>query len=463
MALRALMLGKKIAAKEKELEELRSKTADFEKRETELGQAINEAAEAAERAETDEAKQEAAEAQETVEKEVDDFETEKEDNARAQAAVEEELTAMRAELEKIEAEDVIPPESREEDKHMNEETRTALTNEEIVKREEVQDYLAEIRSCIKEKRALTNVGLTIPTVLLNLLRENIEGYSKLYKHVTVKNVSGKARQIIMGTIPEGIWTECCAALNELSLGFNDVEVDCYKVGGYFSVCNATLEDSDVDLTNEIISAIGQAIGLALDKSILYGRNASATLKMPMGIVTRLVQEEEPADYPATARTWVDLHTSNVISIAASVKGVDLFKRILTASGAIKGKYARGEKTWVMNETTYTALVAEAMSINSAGAIVSGMGKTMPVVGGSVELLEFVPDNVIIGGYFELYLLAERAGKEFATSEHVQFIQDNTVLKGTARYDGIPVIAEGFAAFGLGGTTPTSTMTFAQGS
>ena len=34
------------------------------------------------------------------------------------------------------------------------------------------------------------------------------------------------------------------------------------------------------------------------------------------------------------------------------------------------------------------------------------------------------------------------------------------MKGTARYDGLPVIAEGFVAIGLNGVTPTAQMTFA---
>jgi HK97 family phage major capsid protein len=82
-----------------------------------------------------------------------------------------------------------------------------------------------------------------------------------------------------------------------------------------------------------------------------------------------------------------------------------------------------------------------------------------VVGGAIEVLDFLPDNVIVGGYFDLYTLAERAGSQFASSEHVRFLQDQTVMKGTARYDGQPVIAEGFVAIGLG-TTPNATMTFA---
>ena len=62
---------------------------------------------------------------------------------------------------------------------------------------------------------------------------------------------------------------------------------------------------------------------------------------------------------------------------------------------------------------------------------------------------------------ELYLLAERAGAQFATSDQVRFIEDQTVFKGTARYDGLPVIADGFVAIGIAGTTPSASgITFA---
>lgn len=338
---------------------------------------------------------------------------------------------------------------------------SAQEREAFVAREDVQNYLSEVRAAIKEKRAITNVGLTIPEVMLGLLRENIEGYSKLYKHVTVRRITGEGRMVIMGAIPEAVWTECCANLNELSLGFNDVEVDCYKVAGYFKICNATLEDSDLNLTAELLNVIGEAIGYALDKAILYGRNASGTQKMPQGIVSRLVQTAAPSGYPSTARTWVDLHTSNIQTIANTVTGIALFQKILLASAVAKAKYARNGMVWVMNETTKLKIMAEAMSVNAAGAVVSGLGNTMPVVGGVIETLEFIPDNVIIFGYFELYLLVERKGEQFASSEHVFFLADQTVMKGTARYDGVPVIAEAFGAVGIGGTTPNATMTFAS--
>ena len=245
------------------------------------------------------------------------------------------------------------------------------------------------------------------------------------------------------------------------MNFNDATVDCYKCGGYYSVCNANLEDSDVNLASEIMTALARGIGFALDKAILYGKNTAANNKMPLGIVSRLAQTEAPADYSATARTWVDLHSTNIITVsAANSTGLKLFQNILKARKAIKNNFSMQNLVWVMNESTYTDLQIEGMSVNANGSIVTGMGNTMPVIGGAVEILDFVPDNVIIAGHFDLYLLAERAGAKFATSEHVRFLQDQTVYKATARYDGLPLIAEGFAAIGIAGTTPTAAMTFA---
>lgn len=451
MALKVLMLRKKLDEANKNLSALRSKEDEFVKREAELATAIEEA--------------ETEEEQKTVEDAVTEFETERAQNTDNISALTETIAQIEADIASEEArQDTTPKgEERKEVKPMN--TRSKIfaklnmeQRTEMFERQDVKDFLARAREAITNKRAITNAGLLIPNVFLGLLRENIEDYSKLYKHVFVRPVNGTAREVVMGTIPEGVWTEMCATLNELSLGFNDVEVDGYKVGGFFAICNATLEDSDIDLAGEILTALAQAIGLALDKAILYGTGT----KMPLGVVTRLAQTEEPANYSETERAWADLHTTNIVSIsAANTDGIKLFKNIILASGAAKGKYARGEKVWCMNETTRTRLLAEGLSINAAGAIVSGMNGTMPVVGGVAEVLSFIPDNVIIGGYFELYLLAERAGTRLAQSEHVRFIQDQTVFKGTARYDGKPVIAEGFVAIGINGVTPTAAMTFAS--
>lgn len=455
--LKVLLLRKKIDAAKKALEDLRAKDADFAKREAELEAAIEEAA----AAEGDDA----AEAQKAVEEEVEKFDQEKADHEEAKKSLTDEITELENDLATEEAsQETAPaqdPEPEKEERKVK--TMSVIRNKffagkdvtAMFEREDVKAYLAEIRSCIKNKRELTNVGLTIPEVFVGLIKENVENYSKLYKHVNVQPIAGKAREIVQGTVAEAIWTECCAVLNELSLAFNDVEIDCYKVAGYYKVCNAVLEDNDVDLATKLLEALSQAIGLAVDKAILYGRNSASTQKMPLGIVSRLAQTSEPSNYPTTARPWVDLHTSNIISLSAGLTGAALFKQLVLASGKAKSNYSRGEKVWVMNETTYTKLVAETVSVDANGRVVTGVAGTMPVIGGVIEVLNFIPDNTIIGGYFDLYMLGERAGAQFAQSEHVFFIQDQTAFKGTARYDGQPVIAEAFVAIGLEATTPAA--------
>ena len=456
MALRTLMLKKELDQKRKALVELESKDAEFEARNAEIEAAIEEA-------ETEEEKA-------TVREAIEQYETEVAEHDKAKTDLNEEIRGLETSLDDLEKEQAEPKvdevvvdepiiEERKEIKNMETRKFFGMNSQErdmFFAREDVQNYLGEVRTCIKEKRALSNVGLTIPEVMLGIIRENIIEYSKLYKHVNVRTLGGEGRLVVMGTIPEAVWTDCCANLNELDLAFNDVEVNCWKVGGYFAVCNANLEDSDIDLASELLTAIGQAIGLALDKAILYGTGT----RMPLGAVTRLAQTSQPADYPATARPWVDLHTKNLIALGSGLSGAALISAIVTAFGNAKGKYSRGEKVFVMNETTYTAIAAATVSVNAEGAIVTGVLDRMPVVGGIIEVLDFVPDNVIIGGYFDLYLLAERAGNKFATSEHVKFLQDQTVMKGTARYDGQPAIAEGFVAMALGTTAPDATMTFA---
>ena len=455
MALRALMKRKELDQVNKELADLRAKQEGFATREAELAQMIEEA-------QTDEERS-------AVEAEITAFETEQAETEEAVAGLEERVSTIEAELDELEQEPTPAPADPEPTPTPNErgtiimnkrnifagmdvQTRTAM-----FAREDVQGFLTQVRTLIAEKRAITGGELLIPDVFLGMIRENIMEYSKLYKHVNVRQIGGNGKMVVMGTIPEAVWTDCCGTLNELTLGFNDVEVDCWKVGGYFDICNATLEDSDIDLASELLTVLGQAIGLALDKAILFGTGT----RMPLGMFTRLAQTEAPADYPTTARTWVDLHTSNIKSIAASQKGIDLFRTFLTDTAAAKGKYSRGEKVWVMNETTYTALVAAAMTIDAGGAIVAGVNGRMPVIGGVIEVLDFVPDNVILGGYFDLYLLAERAGTRLAQSEHYRFVEDRTVFKGTARYDGQPAIAEAFVAIGINGTTPSASgITFA---
>ena len=455
MALKALLLKKQIDNKNKALEALRAKIAEFETREAQLTQAIDEV-------ETDE--QRAA-----VEEEVNTFNDEKAANDKAMSDLEREIEGLENDLAAEEAaqntdpEPTPAPEERKEDKTMITREKNQAMNlrdrlADIVTRDNVKDYLSEIRAAITEKRAIANAGLTIPTEMLELLRYEVAHASRLLPFVNVRNVAGKARQNIAGAIPEAVWTEMCANLNELTLAFNQIEVDGYKVGGYVAVCNAVLEDSDVALASEIVTAIGAAIGKALDKAILFGTGT----KMPIGIATRLAQTSQPASWGANAPAWTDLHTSNIqtLNIDGS-SGASFFQSLIEKLAIAKPRYSSEGLFWVMNRKTHLHVLAKALAFDSSAALVSNTNM-MPIIGGTVVEFEDdeISDNEIIGGFGGNYLLAERAGIEFASSDIPLFLADQTVFKGTARYDGMPVAGEAFVIVNFANTSPTTTKDFA---
>ena len=464
MALKVLMLARKIKDARAAYEAERARDAEFEKREADLAAMIDEA-------QTDEEKA-------AVEEAVTAFDSEKTEHVEKTGELERTVAALEGELAEMEQAQETPAPTNDEkrseekmDKMITQEKHAVanlraygtMTHEEraaFAAREDVKQFLSNVRGLMGSKttRAINNVGLTIPEVMLGLLRENVLRYSKLYRHVTVSRISGEGRLLISSDIPEAVWTECCANLNELSMGFYEDTFGCWKLGGYFILCNATREDSDLDLAAEILSTLGQSIGYTDDKTIIYGTGTN----MPMGIVTRLAQESQPAGYPATARPWVDLHTTNIKTIANTYTGLALFQQLAIAAGAAKGKFARGEKVWVMNENTYTFLIAQAMNIDASGAIVSGVNGTMPVLGGVIEVLpdSIIPDYNILMGYMELYRMVERAGEQYASSDQVFFLSDQTVFKGLVRWDGKPVIAEAFVLIGINSTAPTTSATFA---
>lgn len=444
--LQVLLKQKELRDLQAEKEKLTNEAAGFEAREAELTKDI-------EAVESDEQRS-------VVQEAIDKFEAERNENKKKTDELDEKIRGIEAEIEELEKaqEDPEPqpePEKRAGEKHMENRTLFGMDAAEtraFMEREDVKTLLAEVRSAMKEKRGITGAELTIPEVMLRLLRENIMNYSKLYRHVNVVYVNGQAVQPVMGTIPEAVWTQCCGKINELSLTFNAAEVGCWKIAGYLQLCRATEEDSDVDLAGEIVTALGAAIGLGLDKALIFGLGT----RMPLGIFTRLAQTSQPADYDANERPWVDLHTTNILTIsAANSVGTKLFQNIILDGAAAKGKYSRGDKVWVMNEKTFTTLQAEGLAVTAAGAIVTGVNGTMPVAGGIIEVLDFMPDNMIVGGYFDLYLLAERAGTSIQRDDSVKFLDDASVWKGTARYDGKPIIAEGFVAIGINNVTPSA--------
>nr|DAU86925.1 MAG TPA: major capsid protein [Caudoviricetes sp.] len=467
MALKQIMLSRKIEQKKNELAALREKDTDFQTREAELEKAIEEA--------------KTEEEQQVVEEEVEKFDTEKTEHDEAKANLETEIGDLEAELAESEKEPPAPTERNREKKvrtsvkmtradinirslPMNKRAFDALPNdlrESIIQREDVKTFLGQLRSMKGSTRAIQGGELEIPIVFLELISENMYRYSKLLNRVRVRNVPGEARQTIAGTVPEAVWTEMCGAINELTFVFNQISMDGYKVAGYVPVCNSLLEDTtdNLDLASWIIEMLSESIGLAEDKAILYGKGSASN--MPLGIVTRLAQDAQPSGYPANAPAWVDYSDTNILKIdGTTLTGAQFWAQLALAAGNTFTRYSRGEQFWAMNSKTFATLKSKLITFTATGDIVANLFGTLPIINGNIDVLEFIPDGDIIGGYGDLYLWVDRASMQIESSREVQFIQDNTVFRGKARADGAPVIPGAFVAININNQEVTTVMDFA---
>ena len=463
MALKALLLRRSIDSKNELMKQLMEKDESFRTREKELEAAIMEAATDDDRA--------------AVDQEVEKFEAEKSAHEDEKQRLAQEIEGLEADLEKLEEETPAPaassnpPKERKDSMNLKDikirslpmQVRVfdALTHEQrsaIVARDDVKEFLSRLRSMKGQTRDVSGAELTIPIVFLDLIAENMFRYSKLLNRVRVRNVNGQARQTIAGTVPEAVWTEMCGAINELTFVFNQVTVDGYKVAGFVPICNSVLEDNDIGLAGWIVEMLSESVGLAMDKAIIYGKGAASN--MPMGIVTRLAQTAQPDNYPANAPAWVDLHTTNIIQIDSSEEPVTFWAALAVAAGNTYTKYARGTQFWAMNSKTLATLKSKLITFAASGELLARFNGVMPIIDGDVDVLEFMPDGDIVGGYGDLYLLALRSGMTIESSREVQFLQDNTVFKGKQRADGQPVIPGAFVAININNTSVTTAMTFA---
>ena len=434
-----MLRAKQLDGIEAALAELRA--VDFDSREAELIDSIEEAQTDEERAVVDEA--------------IEKFEAERKANADAIAEKEGEAEAIRSELAEIEERQnsAVQDEPAAPEKEVRAMPELAIRDtkyealRQMAGRDDVKDFIGNVRSAMKT-RSIANGDLLIPEVMLPMIVAMADEKSKMLPVVNDIDIPGKGRATVAGAYPEAVWTEMCADINELDLGFAQTTVDGFKLAGYVPVCNALLEDNDVNLLQHVVKALTVAIAKGTDAAILYGTGTN----MPLGILARLAQTAKPEGY--TGVEWEDLHTTHLLKTNAT--GADLFKAIFAAMATTVGDYAVGEPFYAMNRQTEYKLRGEAVGFNSANDAVAG---SISGVLGSIVTCDLIPTNDIVMGFGGGYTYARRAGIALAMSEHVQFIQDNTVFRAKTRGDGKPAIASNFAAINIANTAVATTRTW----
>lgn len=460
--LRVLMLNSEIAALRSQLTPLEQTRDGFAAREEQLRQAISEAA-------TDEERGVVSTAIET-------FEQERSTNAAEISRIHGEIEQREEQIRSLEAAQTPPPANnsvpnsdtgntnheRGNVEMSNPERRwfgmTYQQRDELLARDSTKEFLQRFRQLRAQQNSATGAELGIPTEFMQILRDLTYQNSKLWKYVHSESLRGNARQNIVGTASDAVWTETVANINEIVLDFTQLEVDGYMLAGYMAISNAVLaDDSDLQLLTSILNAMGEANARALDKSIAYGTG----VKMPVGFITRLAASAKPSWWGKDQGDFIALNTSHILKLDIdSTSGAAFFGSLIEALGIADPKYSDGRAFWIMNRKTHIRLMAKALAFDAAAALAAGINNTFPIIGGDIVELEFMADNDIAGGFGDMMRMVEREGATIASSDIPLFLRNMTVYRSIGRYDGKPARGESFVLVNFHNTQPTTSISFA---
>ena len=403
MALRQLILNKKIQERSAKLVELRADEDKLKDEEKELEVALDEAT-------TDEEVK-------VVEDSADELEKKIKDSADEIAKLETEKAELEAELAEIEDEQPNNEEKEDGEKRkMAKKVKTrnndVMTIRESLQIENVRSFYQNIANAMVEKRSLTGAEKVVPVEVIDRIESKLGDYSTLISEVTVEKIGGTGRAVIAGDIPEAIWFEVGKkALDELEDKLDGVELDGFGLGGYVAVPNIIIENSLINLANHVEDRLAKAIAKALDKAILKGTGT----KQPLGVV---------ASAPVANKVTSD---GTITDLIAKLAKVDT-----DGTG--------GEVVAVMNRATYySQIVPKTLAVAANGVLTGSYALPFRVV-----LSAYADDNTIVFGDFKQFLLAQRSEIRVESSTEVQFTSDNTVFKGVGFYDGKATKAEAFA-------------------
>lgn len=277
MALRQLMLAKQIADKEKELEEMRGKDADFETREKELETSIEEANTEEERS--------------VVDEEITKFTEEKEAHEERKSELETELGELCGKMKEYEK----APEKREKEKDMGKRS------------EEIEEARSAINAFVKSKGQVreggfkeADAGILIPVEILAPQEkpEDIVDLKNYVKNVSVNSASGKYPVIAksgskMSTVEE---LEQNPELSKPKISNIDYSIATRR--GYIPISQEAIDDADYDVTGLIRDEINDQSRNTRNTDIATVLK-SATAKSVTGLdgLKDLVNKEIKKVYP----------------------------------------------------------------------------------------------------------------------------------------------------------------------
>lgn len=413
MALRQLMIQKKIDQRKAALDELLQKEDDFDTRASELEAAVEEAR--------------SDEEVSAVEEEIEELEKEKKEHNEKKSKLEGEISELENELEGLKSK--TPSKTGERSAKTGQggdmmnrmQVRELFKTGEYYERSEVKEFYERFRNL----RAVNGGELTIPDIVVNRIMDIMGDYTTLYPLVDKIQVSGTTRILIDTDTEPATWIEQPGTIPTGDVGtITYVDFDGFKVGKVTFVDNYLLQDSIINLDNYVTKKLARAIAMALDAAIVNGEGSSNY--QPTGIIPSL-----PAE--------------NQVDVTADE---NLIKNLGKQVGLIDtGEDAVGEIVAVMHRKTYYNRLFEfSVQVDSSGNVVGKLPNlSQPdLLGLRVVFNNNLSEDDVLFGDFSKYTLVERENITIDNSEHVKFVEDQMAFRGKGRFDGKPVKPEAFA-------------------
>lgn len=429
--LKALILGKKLESLNSKRSQMQEEFEALTKRESDIAKAIEEITE-----------ETTAEERKIVEDEAEKLIADLDEKKKQIEGLESEIQSIEEELKNEEEEIEEAEESADEESEAKSDERKSSKEiiqrggnymemnrrqriENLIQREDNRNFFNDISDVVLGKRAvtqITNSQLLIPEQVFVEIMERAKDYGVLVNLVDRIMLNGQARIRIVEGAATLSWTECCEPLQETNLGeVREIELDCWKLGGYAFLCKAFVEDAMINIADFVIDVFAQAVAVSLDGAIYAGLGQAS--KQPEGITLAVTETQ-------------------------AVEGM---LGLIQLVGSLP--VGKGEPTIAMNRKTfYNLVLPETYQLNGDGKFVYGLGQTLPD-GTKIAIAETIPEGEVVAGYFKEYKLGVRKEMTFDTTDQVRWIEEEIGYKISGRFDGKVTDAKFFARGILSAAAP----------
>lgn len=283
---------------------------------------------------------------------------------------------------------------------------------------------------IVEAKALDNLEVVIPVTVYDRIFDMLEQEHALLRAIDFVNTTGITRWLMRKAEAEGaLWSDVTAAIvQELSNGFEKIEMGMNKLTSFIPVYNSTLDLGPVWIDRFIVTLLSESLAIGLEKAIISGTGNN----MPIGMDRDLNGAVVGGVYPQKPSTPItDL-------LPATMGGK------IMAPLTFEGRRAVSNILMIVNPLDYWNKIFPAMTfLNAAGQYV----QTLPINATPIQS-PYVESGKMIVGMPRDYFMGMGTSRSIESSKHYRFLEDQTVYAARLLANGKPKDNRSFIVFDI---------------